>query len=76
MLHTPTEINCRNVIQVQQSDMNHADGDAEALIKGANIYQNTHENSNISILNRVYNTLFNQSTTTKEPNLYSYRLRL
>ena len=56
--------------------MNHADGDAAALIKGANIYQNTHENSNISILNRVYNTLLNQSTTTKEPNLCSCRLRL
>ena len=73
---TYTDRDCRNVIQVQQSDMNHADGDAEALIKGANTYQNTHENSNISILNRVYNTLFNQSTTTKEPNLCNCRLRL
>ena len=28
-----------------------------------------HENSNSSVLNRVYNTLHNQSTITKLPNL-------
>ena len=74
MLHTPTEI--VGMLFKCNSDMNHADGDAEALIKGTNIYQNTHENSNISILNRVYNTLLNQSITTKKPNLCSCRLRL
>ena len=30
---TYTGRDCGNVIQVQQSDMNHADGDVEALIK-------------------------------------------
>ena len=28
-----------------------------------------YENSNISILNRVYNTLYNQGIITKEPNI-------
>ena len=32
--------------------------------------------SDTSILNRVYNTLHNQSTTIKGFNLYSYGLRL
>ena len=41
-----------------------------------NTYYNTHENSNISFLNQVYNTLHNQSTTTKAPNLCSYKLGL
>ena len=41
-----------------------------------NIYQNTYENSNNSVLNWDYNTLDNQSTTTKWPNLYSCKLRL
>ena len=41
-----------------------------------NTYYNTHENSNISFLNRVYNTLHNQSTTIKGHNLYSCRLEL
>ena len=35
------------------------------LIVNSNTYYNTHENSNISVLNRVYNILHNQSTTTK-----------
>ena len=36
-----------------------------------NTYYNTHENSYISVLNRVYNKLHNQSTITKWPNLCS-----
>ena len=39
-----------------------------------NTYYNTHENSNNSVLNRVYNILHNQSTTTKGSNLCSCRL--
>ena len=37
---------------------------------------NTHENSNINVLNQIYNTLHNQNTTIKEPNLCSCRLEL
>ena len=37
------------------------------FLVNSNTYQNTYENSNISVLNWVYNTLHNQSTTTKEP---------
>ena len=40
----------------------------------SNTYQNTHKNNNNSILNWVYNTLQNQSTTTKISNLCSCRL--
>ena len=40
------------------------------LVNG-NTYYNIHENSNISILNWVYNTLHNQSTTIKWLNLCS-----
>ena len=45
------------------------------LIVNSDIYLNTHENSNINILNRVYNTLYNQSTT-KGSNFCSYKLGL
>ena len=34
------------------------------FLVNSNTYQNTHENSNISVLHQVYNTLFNQSITT------------
>ena len=34
------------------------------FLVNSNTYYNTHENSNISILNRVYNTLHNQNTIT------------
>ena len=44
------------------------------------IYYNTHENNNINILIRVYNTLYNQNTikncTSKWPNICSCRLWL
>ena len=42
----------------------------------SNTYYNTYENSIISVLNRVYNILYNQSTTTKWSNLCSCRLWL
>ena len=36
----------------------------------------TYENSNINILNQVYNTLYNQNTITKMSNFYNCRLGL
>ena len=35
------------------------------FLVNSNTYQNTHKNSNISVLNQVYNTLHNQNTNTK-----------
>ena len=41
------------------------------FLVNSNTYYNTYKNSNISILIWVYNTLFNQSTTTKGFNHFS-----
>ena len=45
------------------------------LLVNSNTYYNIHENNN-SVLNQIYNTLHNQSTTTKWPNFCNCRLWL
>ena len=40
------------------------------------IHENNNNNNNNDVLNQVYNTLYNQNTTTKWSNICSYRLEL
>lgn len=55
-----TEMGAMNPLYNQTSKISHF------FLVNNNTYQNTYEKNN-SVLNRVYNTLHNQNTTTKGP---------